>query len=78
MTSQKGPEGFRTRQEIADYLGFSRMTISRWERKARIGPVKGWGHTNWVTLERVREWLEELRGLGIIVYEQSSAYDRKF
>jgi len=62
-TSQ--PEYFRDRQAVADYLGISRMTIHRWEKKARINQPIGWGHTRYIKLDRVKEWLKEIHEKGI-------------
>jgi len=63
--TEKQPEYFQDRQAVADYLGVSRMTIHRWEKKARLNEPIGWGHTRYIKLDRVKEWLKEIHGKGI-------------
>jgi len=57
-------EYFRDRQEVADFLKVSRMTIHRWEKIERLNEPVGWGHTRSISKDRVLEWFKTVRKKG--------------
>lgn len=50
-----------TRQAVADYIGVSRMTISRWEK---LKPISYTGGHLWrIDKSHIREWFKEVMGI---------------
>lgn len=52
---------FRNRQEVAEHLQISRMTLNRWEKRTPLIKETLPAHTFSVNQDDVNEWYQKLR-----------------